>query len=275
MSKWRSNAGGSWLTKQVYTLKHSYTGHIISERTNSAWTTAGMALAWSDRWYHYDLLGNTSSITDAGGMLSGAIEMDAFGNHLNSSVTAYTATTKLYDAESALYFFGARWFDPALGLFYEPSPFAPKWEGPFLYCNNSPTVLVDPSGLLSVNEAAGMCASGSCEKGEGANKRNCCAFARCIVTLLDLDPPTPIDFSDTEFLPWEQYSPGEIFCYGQESACRACLNGDDTVGLHIGVMNEDGAVVNCRGNTVDQYPYPWEHWSDYHPPVPPVRFWPF
>jgi len=60
-------SGGTWRTKQVYTLKQEPIGQIISERTQAAWNAQGTPTAWTDLWYHFDMRVNTIAITSQSG----------------------------------------------------------------------------------------------------------------------------------------------------------------------------------------------------------------
>jgi YD repeat-containing protein len=74
--------GGSWRTKHVYALKAAALGHIISERTMTAWNAQGTPTAWTDKWFHYDLLGNVTLETDANAQVTARVDMEAFGTVL-------------------------------------------------------------------------------------------------------------------------------------------------------------------------------------------------
>jgi len=77
--------------------------------------------------YHYDRLGNVMAVTDVNGAAYAVYTMDAFGNVLEKGTSTgyssehaadpqpYHLTTKEYDPDVGLYYFNARWYDPATG----------------------------------------------------------------------------------------------------------------------------------------------------------------
>jgi len=71
--------------------------------------------------------------------------------------TPYKFTGKESDPETDLTYFGARYYDSALGLWLGVDPLAdqmPAWS-PFSYCFNNPIILIDPNGAKpSPREAA-------------------------------------------------------------------------------------------------------------------------
>ena len=64
--------------------------------------------------------------------------------------TAYQFTGQRNDGSTGLYYYGARYYDPALGRFISRDP--SRYAGGFNlygYCGNSPVDATDPSGLIS------------------------------------------------------------------------------------------------------------------------------
>ena len=84
----------------------------------------------------------------------------------------YRYTGQEWDAETGLYNFHARLYDPSLGRFYQPDPRS-QYFSPYLYAGNSPISFVDPDGeefitllVLSVGFVVGAYLGGT-----GANDR--------------------------------------------------------------------------------------------------------
>jgi len=81
----------------------------------------------------------------------------AFGEQRHSSGTTptdYRYTGQLEQASIGLYYYGARWYDPALGRFVSPDTIVPlesqgvqAWDR-YAYVNNSPVNHTDPSGHM-------------------------------------------------------------------------------------------------------------------------------
>jgi RHS repeat-associated protein len=102
-------------------------------------------------YYHYDGLGSVVALSDAGGDTVQVYEYSAFGwvaasdpNHANP----FLFTGRRFDAETGLYYYRARYYNPHIGRFLQTDPIGYagglNW---YAYCGNNPTVLVDPWGL--------------------------------------------------------------------------------------------------------------------------------
>jgi RHS repeat-associated protein len=124
-------AGGSWRTKRVYATKMSAIGQIIAEREVTAWNGSGIPTAWTDRAYAYDMTGNVVASIDYGTGALNRVEMEAFGNVLSGDSTGPRLTTKELDPTTGLYWFGARWYDPAGGQWLQQEPL--RMDGPNIY----------------------------------------------------------------------------------------------------------------------------------------------
>ena len=66
--------------------------------------------------------------------------------------TKYRFTGKEVDEETGLHYFGARYYDPRISLWYGVDPMAEKYPGnsPFCYTLNNPIILIDPTGGFAV-----------------------------------------------------------------------------------------------------------------------------
>ncbi|MCQ2335640.1 MAG: RHS repeat-associated core domain-containing protein [Paludibacteraceae bacterium] len=58
---------------------------------------------------------------------------------------------KELDAETGLYYYGARYYDPTTALWLGVDPLAEKYPGvsPYVYCHGNPVVLIDEDGCES------------------------------------------------------------------------------------------------------------------------------
>jgi len=128
--------------------KHIFMG---STRVCSVETTT----ATHTYYYHQDHLGSSSVITDESGAVVQILEYSPFGE-VSRNTGEYSTdkrfTGKIYDESSALYYYGARYYDPELGRFItaDPTvsrPFDPQDLNRYAYCRNNPVNYVDPSGL--------------------------------------------------------------------------------------------------------------------------------
>jgi RHS repeat-associated protein len=108
-------------------------------------------------YYLFDGLGSVTGLTDTGGNLVAAYSYDAFGNILSetgdatlNAINPYRYTSRVYDKESGLYYYRARYYDANVGRFISPDPLRDclvNGENLYVYCKNNPVMGVDPLGL--------------------------------------------------------------------------------------------------------------------------------
>jgi RHS repeat-associated protein len=100
---------------------------------------------------HYfvaDHLGSTRALTDASGNVVETQQYDSFGQSAGSALTRYGYTGRERDAETGLYYYRARWYDPQAGRFLSEDPIG--LEGGinlYAYVKNNPANWTDPLGL--------------------------------------------------------------------------------------------------------------------------------
>jgi RHS repeat-associated protein len=107
--------------------------------------------------YHPDHLGSSSSITDASGEVYQHVQYFPFGETFVEERTGTRYTPYLYngkelDEETGLYYYGARYYDPRMGMFYGVDVLAekiPAWS-PYSYTLNNPVRYIDPDGRLPI-----------------------------------------------------------------------------------------------------------------------------
>ena len=106
------------------------------------------------RFYHGDHLGSSNVITDGAGTLVELAEHTPYGS-LSRREGAVNVPQKFtgqrLDAETGLYFYNARYYDPTLGRFISPDPIVqdpadPQTLNRYAYVRNNPVNYVDPSG---------------------------------------------------------------------------------------------------------------------------------
>jgi RHS repeat-associated protein len=132
-------------------LKQAALGHIISERTNTAWNAQGAATAWGDKWFHFDLLGNTTGEIGPDGSVTTQVDMEAFGTVLSGGQNGYRLTTKQYDPDAGLYYFNARWYLPSPSRWLEEEPSAMDGPNLYMFVQGNPIIYCDLDGLVSVD----------------------------------------------------------------------------------------------------------------------------
>lgn len=113
--------------------------------------------------YHPDHLGSTNYITDVGGAVRQFAEYIPFGEtfvdgHTNSDTQPYLFNAKELDAETGLYYYGARYYDPVASIWVSVDPLAEKYAGwsPYNYTLQNPVKLVDPDGRESEDAQEGL-----------------------------------------------------------------------------------------------------------------------
>jgi RHS repeat-associated protein len=113
-------------------------------------------------WYLTDHLGSVRDVVDGHGKTLDSILYDAFGNMLvrtDASVDLpYGFTGRELDVATGLYYYRARYYDPAVGRFLTPDPsgLAAGDTNLYRYVGNNPTSLVDPSGLEAQHPMSGL-----------------------------------------------------------------------------------------------------------------------
>ena len=103
--------------------------------------------------YHSDHLGSTSYITDAKANIT---QFDAYlpygellvDEHSSSEDMPYKFNGKELDQETGLYYYGARYMNPVISIWYGVDPMAEKYPNisAYLYCHANPIRLIDPNG---------------------------------------------------------------------------------------------------------------------------------
>ena len=103
--------------------------------------------------YHPDHLGSTSYITDHNGEVVQFACYLPYGEaladeHTLTDTQPYKFSGKELDGETGLYYFGARYYNPKLALWYGVDPLAEKAFAVSAYCYafSSPVNLTDPDG---------------------------------------------------------------------------------------------------------------------------------
>ncbi|MBC7363429.1 MAG: hypothetical protein H5U07_02655 [Candidatus Aminicenantes bacterium] len=114
----------------------------------------------TEKYYYYttDQIGSTRVMTDDAGNMVYAAAHDPYGGVQQTWVNTFNPELKFsgkeQDAESALYYFGARYYDPALYRFLSPDPVIPtdralynlqRWNL-YGYCGNNPIKYIEIDG---------------------------------------------------------------------------------------------------------------------------------
>jgi RHS repeat-associated protein len=102
------------------------------------------------QYFHADHLDSTRVVTDQAGAVVERIAYRPYGD-APAGTAKYRYTSKELDAETGLYFYGARYYNPVLGRFISPDPIGARFEDPqtlnrYAYARNNPVFFNDPSG---------------------------------------------------------------------------------------------------------------------------------
>ena len=137
-----------------------YCGNVVYENgvPQILLTEAGY-VSLTDGKYHYylkDHQGNNRVVVDEEGTVEEVNDYYAFGGLMSTSsrqgVQPYKYNGKELDRKGGLdwYDYGARYYDAALGRWHVVDPMAEEYYSisPYEYCNNSPIIYIDPTGML-------------------------------------------------------------------------------------------------------------------------------
>ena len=109
------------------------------------------------QFYHNDHLGSPLAMTDENGNVVWRRDYKPFGQEIDrggeTTFNTHTYTGKEFDAETGLYYYGARYYDPVIGRFISVDPAEADSSNPqswnrYVYSLNNPYRYVDPDGKL-------------------------------------------------------------------------------------------------------------------------------
>jgi len=141
----------------------AYDGDNMVEETNSSGTVVtrysqgltideplAMLRSGATSFYNADGLGSITSLSSSAGALTQTYTFDSFGNQTASSgslTNSFRYTGREFDAETSLYYYRARYYDPNAGRFMSEDSVR-FLAGPnfYTYVTNNPVVHRDPSG---------------------------------------------------------------------------------------------------------------------------------
>ncbi|MEM5789372.1 MAG: RHS repeat-associated core domain-containing protein, partial [Syntrophobacteraceae bacterium] len=159
------NDRGSRVKKTKGTSETVYLGKLLEMRDGTPIKhifAGNRRIATSDGvetfYYHPDHLGSLNVATNSDGEVSQIVTYYPYGeirtNDLknnNPIDLPHKFTGQEYDNETGLYYFVARYYDPAAGRFLTPdtivqSPGDPQALNRYAYCRNNPLMYTDPTG---------------------------------------------------------------------------------------------------------------------------------
>ena len=113
--------------------------------------------------YHSDHLGSSSLITDASGNVTQQLDYLPYGEVFLEKradvdyYTPYRFNGKELDEETGLYYYGARYYNPRLSIWYGTDPLEEKYSNisSYTYCISDPIEIIDPDGEEPVYNTKG------------------------------------------------------------------------------------------------------------------------
>lgn len=107
-------------------------------------------------------MGSLTSLSNTSGALASSYTYDSFGDLVafsGSIVNTFRYTRREFDAETGLYYYRARYYDPTTGRFINEDPI--RWFSGTInfydYVHNDPADLIDPLGLKAAPSATAQC----------------------------------------------------------------------------------------------------------------------
>ncbi len=116
-------------------------------------------------YYHRDHLGSTMTVTDGAGAPVQQVEYTPWGevfvelrNGNSGFATPYLFNGKELDEETGLYFYGARYYDPKMSVWYSVDPLAMKFSylTSYAFCHNNPIKFIDINGMDDIFDENGQ-----------------------------------------------------------------------------------------------------------------------
>ncbi len=177
--------GGIYEEKDGKVLFHISAGDRLVYTYSSDGTVA--------EYYHPDNLHSAEIMSTAAGGLYQHYEYAAYGSsRYTSSATAFPVsrryTSQVFDEETGLYYFGARYYDPVIGRFIQPdqeipNPFNPQAYDRYAYCYGNPLKYFDPDGHAGYWADVGQVWLGYYDAGVGVVQGSVFAIAHPITTV--------------------------------------------------------------------------------------------
>jgi RHS repeat-associated protein len=131
-----------------------YTGGVCTKYIFAGGRRIAMKSGATVNYYHTDHLGSSSIVTNAAGAKVEEVYYYPYGatrSNTGSVNVKHKYTGQEEDAETGLYYYGARYYDPTIGRFISAdtivqAPGAPQTLNRFAYVGNNPVIYTDPSG---------------------------------------------------------------------------------------------------------------------------------
>ena len=163
-------------------------GDNLSEETSSSGTAVArysqglnideplaMLRSSTASFYDADGLGTITSLANTAGALAQTYTFDSFGNLTASSgslTNPFQYTARENDNETGLYYYRARYYEPATGRFLSEDPQRYEFTSFYSYVGDNPVLWQDPLGLWK-------CKNGDCGGLDPGFKHSLDQFEKC------------------------------------------------------------------------------------------------
>jgi RHS repeat-associated protein len=173
--------------------------------------------------YHFDVIGNTLAMTDAGGATIRAYRYSPFGEVVNQSgflynPFTYAGVSGVMDEGQGVYFMKHRYYDALTGRFLQKDPLGFRGgTNLYAYVNNNPVTFKDPKGLRGVAGGWSISEDGLVVP---VVKENTGGGGRTWDAVCDLFKEKAVEQGIEKLLGWPREVFLEIFEAGQEENVR-------------------------------------------------------
>lgn len=152
-AKKQVSGGGAatyYVSDQYEVIGGAATKYVFAGNLRVAKVVSGVT-----HYFHKDHLGSSTVMSDYSGTVVEASEYYPFGafrSHLGTATSSYKFTDQELDAESGLYNYDARLYDPVIGRFISADSivqgggYDPQLLNRYSYVRNNPILYVDPTG---------------------------------------------------------------------------------------------------------------------------------
>jgi RHS repeat-associated protein len=132
-------------------MEYDQTGNITAKYTHGPNIDEPLAVQQRTNtyYYHADGLGSITALSNSSGNIVQTYSYDSFGNMTATGNIRqpYAFTGREYDAETSMYFYRARYYDPKVGRFVTKDPIGfAGGINVYAYVENNPVRFKDPKG---------------------------------------------------------------------------------------------------------------------------------
>ena len=235
--------GWAMIQESAGTQTNSYVyGLDLSGSSQGAGTIGGIlsaSLNGSQVFYYYDANGNVADLTGASGSSVGHYEFDPYGNATVKTGTLADAnpfrfSTKYFDAETGMYYYGMRYYSPVLGRWISRDPMEEEGgENVYNFVGNNSCNIFDVLGLDWSNP----------DRNGGARANITC---KCGDSVADLEAKNIIAFDFAEYSKWLKPEDGKplLTPKDQKATENRTFSIPNTAYVMRGALDADDEVLN-------------------------------